>query len=324
MGGFLSRLDEWFPPKPTWTPDNIPDLTGKIAIVTGGNTGLGKLTVQELLKHNAKVYLAARNKKSAEETIEELRTRTGKEAIFLQLDLADLTSIKTCADEFLGHESELHLLYNNAGVMQPPFEKTTAQGFDLQFGVNVLGHFYLTKLLLPTLLSTAKKCPEQHVRVVTVSSMAHVQFPQLKFDTFKDSPARSRVGYYNLPGVVSSQFLYGQSKFGNIVFAKELARRYGDQGIISTSVHPGAIDTGLWTAGTMPWIIIFIARLIFLHPMMYGVYTQLYAGTAPETAKMNGEYFVPWARRGKPHRNAEDAPLGKKLWEYMEEQVHEI
>ncbi|KAJ8087222.1 hypothetical protein PM082_006052 [Marasmius tenuissimus] len=317
MGAFLSRVDEWYPPKPKWTPEDMPDLTGKVALVTGGNAGLGKLTVQELLKHNAKVYIAARNRTSAEEAINELLAQTGKEALFVELDLADLKSVKTCAEEFLRTEKELHILYNNAGIMQPPFEKITAQGFDLQFGVNVLGHFYLTKLLLPILLNAAKSCPEQEVRVVNVSSMAHCQFPLLSFDTFKDGPARNRLGY--LPGT-----LYAQSKFGNVIFAKELARRYGDEGIISTAVHPGAIDTGLWTAGSMPWIIVFLARLLVLHPLMYGAYTQLYAGTAPEVAKLNGEYFVPWARHGKPHRNTEDAALGKKLWEYMEGEIHDI
>ncbi|KAF9266100.1 NAD(P)-binding protein [Marasmius fiardii PR-910] len=317
MGLVQSIFRQFYPPPPTWSPNEIPDLTGQVVIVTGGNAGLGKATVKELLKHNAKVYIAARNHKSSEETIEELRLQTGKEALFLHLDLADLYSVKTCAEEFLSKETQLHVLYNNAGVMEPPFETLTKQGFDLQFGVNVLGHFYLTKLLLPALLSTAKTSTDEHARVVNISSFAHVYFPFLNFNSFRDSPTRRKFGF--IPSM-----LYSQSKFGNVVFAKELARRYGEQGIVSTSVHPGAIDTALWTAGAMPWIIVFIARLFVLQSLEYAAYTQLYAGTAPETAEMNGQYFIPWARLGEAHRKSEDAVLGKQLWEYMDEQVKNI
>ncbi|KAG7097540.1 hypothetical protein E1B28_004879 [Marasmius oreades] len=320
MGIVLSLyfgFSQYYPPPPTWSPKEMPDLTGQVVIVTGGNTGLGKLTVKELLEHNARVYIAARNRKSSEETIEELRLQTGKEAMFLHLDLADLPSVKSCAEEFMSKEAQLHLLYNNAGIMEPPVRQLTAQGFDLQFGVNVLGHFYLTKLLLPILLSTARVSPEKHVRVVNLSSLAHVYFPYLNFNSFKDSPVRRTLG-------IIPSMLYSQSKFGNVVFSKELARRYGEQGIVSMSLHPGAIDTSLWTAGAMPWIIVFLARLFVIQSLEYGAYTQLYAGTAPEAAEMNGQHFIPWARHGKAHQNSEDAVLGRQLWEYMEEQVKNV
>lgn len=312
-----SGFRQYYPPPPRWFPSAIPDLTGKVVIVTGGNTGLGKVTIKELLEHDAKVYLAARNRKSAEETIEELRLQTGKEAVFLHLDLADLHSVKSCAEEFLSRETRLHALYNNAGVMQPPYKKLTKQGYDLQFGVNVLGHFYLTKLLLPILLSTAQTSREKHVRVINLSSLAHVYFPFLYFNSFKEGPTRRRLG-------IIPAFLYSQSKFANVVFAKELARRYGDQGIVSTCVHPGAIDTALWTSGAMPRIFVVFMRIFVLQSLEYAAYTQLYAGTAPETGEMNGHYFIPWARHGEAHKNAEDAVLGKQLWEYMEDQVKNI
>ncbi|EEB90045.1 hypothetical protein MPER_11801, partial [Moniliophthora perniciosa FA553] len=107
-------LSQWFPPKPKWWQKDIPDLTGKVVIVTGAKTGVGRETVKALLQHNAKVYFAARGKKQSEEVIEELRKGTGKRAIFLELDLANLKSIRKAAEEFLSKESELHVLFNNA------------------------------------------------------------------------------------------------------------------------------------------------------------------------------------------------------------------
>ncbi|KAF5343488.1 hypothetical protein D9758_015647 [Tetrapyrgos nigripes] len=208
------------PPKATWSTAQIPDLSGKVMIVTGGNTGIGKDTIEALLEHNAKVYMASRNTEKAMAAIEDLKTKTGKEALFLKLDLADLKSVKAAAEEFMSKEKELHVLFNNGGVMFCPMEMVTAQGYDLQFGTNVLGHFYFTKLLLPVLLSTAETT-KNPVRVVNTSSVGHVMFTKLDFNSFKDGPARKRLGKY---------LLYGQSKFGNIVFSNELVRRYGDKG----------------------------------------------------------------------------------------------
>ncbi|KAK7435108.1 hypothetical protein VKT23_019801 [Stygiomarasmius scandens] len=136
----MATINEVFPPKPTWSVDEIPDLTGQVIIVTGGNTGLGKLTVEALLNHNAKVYLAARSQSKASEAIQDLFNKTGNKAIsWLKLDLADLQSIKAAVTEFTSKENHLHVLFNNAGVMLPDIKDLTAQGYDLQFGTNVLG-----------------------------------------------------------------------------------------------------------------------------------------------------------------------------------------
>jgi len=175
MGNLFSIIAESFPPHPIFTVDDIPDLSGQIIIVTGGNTGIGKETVKELLNHDAKVYLAARNQEKAFAAIKELSEVTGKEAIFLKLDLSDLKGIKAAAEEFLSKETQLHVLFNNAGVMVPPVEQLTADGYDLQFGTNVLGHFYFTKLLLPTLIATAKTSSDGKARVVNTSSLGHIQ-----------------------------------------------------------------------------------------------------------------------------------------------------
>ncbi|KIY46676.1 NAD(P)-binding protein [Fistulina hepatica ATCC 64428] len=309
---YLTVFGQVFPCPSKWKTDDVPDLAGKVIIVTGGNAGIGKETVKALLEHNAKVYLAARSEDKAREAVRELYDATGKEAIFLQLDLSDLKSVKAAVTAFCSQEKELHVLFNNAGVMNTPKDMITKDGYDLQFGTNVLGHFYFTKLLLPTLLSTAKSSPEKHVRVVNLSSLAHM-VGNLDFATFKDGPARRRK---------TSEELYFQSKFGNVVFSSELARRYGAEGIVSTSLNPGNLRSDLWKHMN-PWLM--MLGKLFLYPVVpYGALTQLYAGTAPEAARFNGKYLVPWARLGTPKREALDPTLGKQLWEWAEEQVANI
>ncbi|EPQ56499.1 NAD P-binding protein [Gloeophyllum trabeum ATCC 11539] len=312
MGAYLSMLtQQMWPAKSKFKVEDIPDLTGKVMIVTGANTGIGKETAKALLQHNAKVYIAARNQEKSEQAIKDLEQQTGKTALFLKLDLADLHSVKAAAEEFKSKESQLHVLFNNAGVMICPIDQVTAQGYDMQFGTNVLGHFYFTKLLLPTLLETAKTAPEGKVRVITTSSSAHLFFG-LDFATFKDGPKRRKID----PGR-----LYAQSKFGNVVFANELARRYGDQGIISVSLNPGNIKSDLqrYTTGLQRRIINSI-----LYPTPYGALTQLWAGTSAEGLTLNGKYAIPWARVGPARKDTADPELGKELWTWLEEQVKDI
>ena len=180
-----------------------------------------------MLKHNAKVYLAARSQEKATAAIASLREETGREAIFLQLDLASLVSVKAAAQEFLSKEPELHVLFCNAcasrpdllsanrfktysglgfhvrsGVMWPAVDLLTADGYDLQFGTNVLGHFYLTELLMPVLRAGAKTAPGGRARVVTTSSSG-AYLGVLDYATFKDTPERKKV---------SKEALYYQSK----------------------------------------------------------------------------------------------------------------
>ncbi|KAI0088815.1 NAD(P)-binding protein [Irpex rosettiformis] len=295
-----------FPPTSKFSAEDIPDLTGRVCIVTGGYTGIGKETVKALLKKNATVYIAGRSKSKAESAVEELRTSTGKKPVFLELDLANLASIRRSAEEFLGKEQELHILFNNAGVLSCPIEQTTADGYDLQFGTNVLGHWYFTELLMPALLRGKETSPDKHARVITTSSIASY-FSIIQWNTLKDGPARRKM--------LSGQ-LYAQSKFGNVVVAREVARRYGDQGIISISVNPGNIKTELYRH---VWKIQhIILDFITLQPTPLGALTQLYAGTMPEALQHNGEFFIPWARFGKARAEAYDVELGKKLWEWLE------
>ncbi|KAJ3520229.1 hypothetical protein NM688_g9192 [Phlebia brevispora] len=266
-----------FPPRPTFSVDQIPDLTGQVMIVTGGNAGIGKETVKALLEHNAKVYMAGRNMQRMEDAVSDIERDTGKRANILQVDLANLKSIKHAAEEFKTKETQLNVLFNNAGVMFPPIEGLTADGYDLQFGTNVLGHFYFTKLLLPLLLQTAKTTPSHQVRVVNTSSMGHMGVGGIDYDTLKDSPKRRSLRSYTL---------YFQSKFGNIVFSNELQKRYGDQGVISIALHPGNLNTDLQRHGS---IIVRTLSAPFLYPAAMGALTQLYAGTMPEAAELGGK-----------------------------------
>ncbi|KIY47857.1 NAD(P)-binding protein [Fistulina hepatica ATCC 64428] len=292
-----------FPPPPTWSAKDIPDLTGKVMIVTGGNRGIGRASTKA--KHNATVYVAARNPEACQRAIEELFSETGKRAKFLKVDLADLKSVKAAAAEFQEKESTLHALFNNAGLMFADKTLLTKDGYDLHFGTNVLGHFYFTKLLLPTLISTARKSPDQHVRVVNTSSSGHMLAPDpLDFRCFADTPERAKLG---------AGTLYYQSKLGNVLFANELARRYGDQGIIVTSLHPGSIHETTSDS-----------KLSVAYPPSYGALTQLYAGTAPQGLGLNGKYLIPWARVSFPRKDGEDPVLGKKLWDWMDQQVSKL
>ncbi|KAA1476963.1 NAD-P-binding protein [Dentipellis sp. KUC8613] len=316
MGGLLSTLNfliESFPPKPIWSVEDMPDLGGKVIIVTGGNAGIGKETVKNFLRRGAKVYIASRSEERVCTAIHDLKAETGKEALFLKLDLSDLKSVKAAAEEFLSKETKLDILFDNGGILCPSFDTFTAQGYDMQFGTNVLGHFYLNKLLLPLLISTAEAAKQRgedpDVRIVNTSSYAHMFLKTLEFDTFKDSPKRRKADPMDL---------YGQSKFGGIVMAKELARRYGDKGIISNSFHPGNIKTDI--INNIPYLQRIFLEMI-LYDVSYGVLTGLYAAVSPEGKAHNGAYFVPFARLGKALPETDNPKLGADLWTWMEEQV---
>ncbi|KAH9179022.1 NAD(P)-binding protein [Lactarius sanguifluus] len=315
----IGTIGQFFPPKPTWTTADVPDQTGKTVIVTGGNGGIGRETARVLLLKGARVYIATRSEEKSQKAIEELKKETGKDSIFfLKLDLADLVSIKATAEEYISKETELHTLYNNGGVMNTPIDHVTTQGFDMQFGTNVLGHFYLTKLLLPVLTAAAKKTPVGTVRVVNVSSIAHQYGAPEGIRWATLAPGNDSL---EARKKLTSTKLYGQSKLGNILFSKELARRYAAEGIVSTCLHPGVINTDL--ARSSGLFLNFIGLMIG-YGVSYGAITSLYAGTAPAAGELNGKYLTVWARLAVPSKNALDAELAKKLWEWCEEQVKDI
>ncbi|KAG2146149.1 NAD(P)-binding protein [Suillus bovinus] len=258
-------------------------MSGKVVLVTGANSGIGKETARVLLTKNAKVYVACRDKakgEAGEDAIRDLKS-TRKEVYFLQLNLANLKSVKASGEDFL-REPVLHVLFNNAGVMAPPIELLTDDGYDLQFGTNVLGHFYFTKIIMLALLAGAAQSPDGTARIVNTASNAH-WFGRLDYDTFKDSSARKQK---------SAMSLYGQSKMGNILFVAEVARRYGNQGVVSTALNPGGIKTELGRYRDS------------FYDVSFGALTQLYAETTTEGANLNGKYLVPWPCIGNTRRCA--------------------
>ncbi|KAG6812183.1 hypothetical protein H0H92_003988 [Tricholoma furcatifolium] len=297
-----------FPPAPKYSVDQIPDLSGRVMVVTGGNTGIGKEIVRALLSHNAKVYMASRNIAKATAAIEELKEDTGKEALFLELDLASLKSVRNAAEELLGKEKELHVLFNNGGTMflmeTSHSLDVTEDGYDIQWGTNVLGPFYFTQLLMPALLAGAQNS-DQKSRVIFTSSIALSK--GIDFDSLKDTPARKKV---------SADQRYGQSKLANIILAHEVARRYGDKGVIATSLDPGGTKTGLQQH--LPGWARPILNLM-LYPPANGALTPLFAGTSE--MDLNGKFLIPFARVGVASTAAQDPELGQKLWSYLEEEV---
>ncbi|EGN95247.1 hypothetical protein SERLA73DRAFT_162749 [Serpula lacrymans var. lacrymans S7.3] len=200
------------------------------------------LNLDGVLQRNSEVLhsLLAQfvNRTQSEDAIRELKEKTGNEAVFLKLDLANLKFVKAAAEEFLSKETQLHVLFNNAGLMGPPIDLVTEDGYDLQFGTNVVGHHYFTKLLLPVLISTAKTCQDGKVRVVTTSSSGH-HFGNLDFNTFKDGPARKKQ---------STSVMYSQSKYNTTIL-------YSVQHGALTQLYAGTTAEGAELNGQylIPW-----------------------------------------------------------------------
>ena len=244
--------------------------------MTGSNAGVGKEVARILYAKHAKVYIAARSEEKAASAIESIKAScpSSEGALtFLKLDLADLTTIKASADEFLSKESKLHVLFNNAGVMRPPKGSVTAQGYELQLGVNNIGTFMFTKLLTPTLAQTAASESAGSVRIVWVSSigaeLASHSPGGVPFDELDNYQHEKKWEFY----------LYGVSKAGNYLHAAEFARRHGDQGIVSVPLHPGNLDSDLYR--TINPLISAVMRRVVLWPSVYGAYTELFGGLSP-------------------------------------------
>jgi NAD(P)-dependent dehydrogenase (short-subunit alcohol dehydrogenase family) len=296
-----------------WTADQIPDLDGKTAIVTGANSGLGFETAFELARNGAQVVLACRNLEKAAATAESIRTAHPQAAVeSLQLDLADLASVRAFSGKFLSSHRELHLLCNNAGVMALPLRRT-ADGFEMQFGTNHLGHFALTGLLLEPLMRTSG------ARVVTTSSTAH-KIGRMNFSDLQSERSYSRVR------------AYGQSKLANLLFAYELQRRLAANGAgtISLACHPGYAATNLqlaaprmtgssWMERTTEW-----ANGVFAQSAAMGALPTLYAATSPGARGGDyigpSDYFESWGHPKKVQSNgrSHDAEAAHRLWDISE------
>ncbi|CEJ93193.1 hypothetical protein VHEMI08802 [[Torrubiella] hemipterigena] len=318
----MNIYSQHFPPKAHFTEASIPDLTGKVYIVTGSNTGIGKEVAKILYSRNATVWIAARDDQRATQAIDDIRNDHAESKgtlKYLHLDLSDLSTIPTSAQTFLRQETRLDALFNNAGVMIPSPGSATKQGYELQMGVNCLGHFLFTKVLNPILLDTAKSARSGSVRVIWVSSSAVEGLaPHGGVDMDNIEYTQERSVYAK----------YGISKAGCYFYATEFAHRVEGSGIISISLNPGELSTEL--DRTAPWWVVGIRRLK-CYPPVFGAYTELFAAFSDEvTTTMPTAWIVPWGRflpmrkdilEGAVSVAEGSTGIATKFWQWSEEQV---
>ncbi len=294
----------------SWSAKEIPDQRGRVAVVTGANSGLGLETARELARAGARVVGTARDERKAESTRTVILGDVGDADLDLRiLDLASLDSVREFAAAVAAEHGRVDVLVNNAGVMMPP-RSETADGFELQFGTNHLGHFALTGLLLDALAAGGAS------RVVTVSSLEH-RPGKLDWDDLQ-----SESGY-------SPRGAYQQSKFANAVFGLELDRRLRAAGlpVISVLAHPGYSDTNLQSSGPTGPIkaLLAVGNKVLAQGADRGALPQLFAATAP--AVQGGQFFGPdgfMQGRGGPTEvqpvgRARDEQAAKRLWEVSEQ-----
>ncbi|KAJ6569188.1 NAD(P)-binding protein [Mycena capillaripes] len=277
-----------YPPPSKFEPErDIPDLSGKVSLVTGGNAGIGYHTVKQLLLQNAKVYLAARSADKAAEAIRMLEADTGRKAIFLQLDLADLASVRRAATTFLSDESRLDILFNNG--------RLTAQNQDLQFGTNVTGHYFLTELLVPA-FAASYEVTGIPARIINTSSSGHKEAsPDTGIDF--SAPVKQVIKTYIRQAAAHSDIL------------------------VSCALHPGSVRTDLQKH--LPgWMQHMLDIVLPLAPM--GPYTQLWAGTTATPEQINCQYLIPWARIGKADSIALSRKLEEETIAWLKEQVRDF
>ncbi|RAK96171.1 NAD(P)-binding protein [Aspergillus ibericus CBS 121593] len=325
-----AQFSQFFPPRPTFTPDEFPRQPGKVVLITGGASGIGFELAKMLYRKGAKVYIGGRSEAKAQAAIQAIQQavpQTEGEISpgtleFLPLHLDDLTTIKATADAFRTKESKLDLLFNNAGVSQPPVGSVSKQGIELQLATNCLGPFLLTQLLTPLLEAAAASDPSPtgSARVIwTSSQVAELSAPP--------------------EGIIMSELTnppqdvvrnYVTSKLGNWFLAVEMARRYGAQGIVSVAQNPGAANTNLLRNAR--WMKILSWPL--LHSPSLAAHTVLYAGLSPDLGlENNGAYVIPWGRIHQtvaPNllnamKTQEDGGTGraKEFWEFCEERTRD-
>ncbi|KAF7559749.1 hypothetical protein G7046_g4417 [Stylonectria norvegica] len=311
----------FFAGKPKFTVKELPDLSGKTIIVTGSNTGVGKEIAQMVYAKNARVYIMARSETKSKKAIDDIRAAVPNsqgELVYIPLDLSDLRSTQKSAAEFLRRESQLHVLFNNAGVGYPEAGSRTKQDYELQLGVNCIGTFAFTQQLTPTLVSTAKASPPGTVRVVWASSTAALATPTKDYMKRIESVKEE-----------SSFEQYCLSKLGNYFYATEFASRYRADGIISIPLNPGNINSEFWR--TQGALMLWVLRRTVLHPPVYGAYTNIFAGFSPSIAmERSGTFVAPCGRlwyvshdmlAGSKSEAQGGNSTAEKFWNWTEAQV---
>ena len=293
-----------------WTAADIPDQSGRVAVVTGANSGLGMATARELARAGARVVMACRNLEKGRVAADAVVTEVpGAEVEVWPLDLADLDSVREFGERFVSQHDRLHLLVNNAGIMAPP-RRLTKDGFESQFGTNHLGHFALTGRLLDCLLAASEP------RVVTVSSGAH----RLGRINFSDLQGERRYIRW---------LAYGQSKLANLMFCFELQRRATAAGVSlrSMAAHPGYARTNLQFAAppVHERVAMAVTNLVVAQSADMGALSSLYAATAVDLP--GGSFIGPdglMEGRGHPHvvtaaPKAYDEVAWQRLWQASEQ-----
>ncbi|KAI8368384.1 hypothetical protein EDC96DRAFT_607352 [Choanephora cucurbitarum] len=291
--------------------EQIPDMTGKVAIITGSNTGIGKVSALEMAKKGCAVVLACRNEEKTMKVVDQIKSETGNDKVeFIKLDLLRLSSVKEFADNFMAKYDHLNILMNNAGVMLCPFG-LSEDGIEIQFATNHVAHHYLTMLLLPLLEKS------QPSRIVTVSSMGHrVPFSSLDLESISDPKKYNKIVHY------------GKSKTANILFTRELSKRLEAKGAKNVYVncnHPGVVRTELYRhLGGVQGFFTSAFNLLMTSPED-GALTQLYLATSPEVEQkdVKGSYYVPFADQAKPYGVAASENAPSELWEFTEKLLKE-
>ena len=279
------------------------NMQGKVVLLTGGNTGIGKATAIALAKLGAQVTITSRNPEKGEAALAEIRRASGNESVQCRrLDLASLAAVRGFAAEFTADHPRLDVLINNAGLMLSE-RSETVDGFETTFGVNHLGHFVLTQELLPLLKRSAP------ARIVVLASDAHRgALRGLNFDDLQ-----SRRSYVGLP-------VYCRSKLANLLFTLELAERLRGSGVTVNAVHPGTVASEFGSADDTSGVFGFLMKLsrwAMISPEK-GALTSVHVASAPEGAEVSGRYFVR-CKQVRPSRAALDRGAALRLWEVSEQ-----
>ncbi|XP_042246748.1 LOW QUALITY PROTEIN: retinol dehydrogenase 14b [Thunnus maccoyii] len=307
-GGVLFLLRRLFPSQKAMKLLQYPADTmhGKTVIVTGVNSGIGKALAGELLKLQARVIMACRDQRSAEEAAQEIKTQAGPEqgeVVIKHLDLASLRSVRKFCEEIKEEESKIDVLINNAGIYQCPYTKTE-DGFEMQLGVNHLGHFLLTHLLLDLLKTSAPS------RIVVVSSKLY-KYGHINFDDL------------NSENNYDKAFCYSQSKLANLLFTLELARQLEGTGVTVNALTPGIVRTRLGRHVEIPFLakpLFNLASMVFFKSPLEGAQTPLYLTCSPEVEGVSGKCFAN-CEEEELMPIATDDQAAKKLWDISRRMV---
>ena len=287
------------------------DLENRFIVITGANTGIGRVTAERLAERGASLVLACRSEDRTRSVLEAIRA-AGGDAQFSALDLGDFASVRACAERLLALDRPIDILINNAGLAGK--RGLTKDGFEVAFGTNHLGHFLLTVLLAPRLRRAPRPGDDhseaepgaRHSRIVNVASKAHYGAKGIDF-------AAVRTSTRTLAGLRE----YEVSKLANVLFTKELARRLGGANVHSYALHPGVVASDIWRK--IPWPVRwFVTRAMISNEE--GAQTTLHCATSKEVADDNGCYYDE-SREKKPSPLADDAELARTLWEKSVEWV---